>query len=247
MARKGQKRGLKRSKATKLWKISRKEKKWTINPHPGPHDKEAIPLAFVLRDHLGYAHTLREAKRILSERKVKINGKVRTDFKFPVGIMDVVEIPLTHQFYRVLPDAKGTLILHPVEGEETHLRPLKITGKYLVKGGRTQLQFHDGTTLLLTAEELGEKKEERKGKKKMSYTPSGTLLYDFESEIVREYFPFSEGTYAMITGGRNVSKAGKIASIKENMVEIEAEDVVRTLRENVFVIGMKESAISLGD
>lgn len=264
MGRKGPHRGLKRSKAPKHWKIARKENKWTIKPHPGPHNKEAIPLAFILRDNLGYAHTLREAKHILNERKVMINGKVRTDFKFPVGIMDVVEIPLTSQFYRVLPNRKGILILHPITDEEKHLRPLKITGKCTVERGRTQLHFHDGTTLLL--HEKGEKPEKGKmkgkGKEKekevhikleekmeigkgMSYSTFGTVMYDFYSPRITDYVPLSKGSVVLVTGGRNVSRTGKIAAIKDSMVEISGEELFRTLKDHVFVIGAEESVISL--
>jgi small subunit ribosomal protein S4e len=239
MAKKGQRKGIKRSKAPASWRIARKEKKWTINPHPGPHDKNAIPLAFIVRDYLGYARTLREAKRILNERKVKINGKVRTDFRFPVGILDIVEIQSIDQCYRVLPDRNGRLELHAVTGKDTHVRPLKITGKHVVKGGKTQLAFHDGTTLQVAAPAAEKGSQE--------YLPSGTLLYDFESALVLEYFPFEKGQFAMITGGRNVSRSGRITSVKENMVEIEGEEVFRTLKDNVFVLGAKESAISLGD
>lgn len=242
---------MKRSKAPKRWRLPRKKHKWTINPHPGPHNKEAIPLAFVLRDYLTYAHTLREAKRILNERKVKINGRVRTDFKFPTGIMDVVEISSTGEFYRVLPNRKGNLILHPVTDEEKHLRPLKITGKYVVKGGKTQLRVHDGTTFLLETgiqkenEEDSEPGKKKKKMKKTDYSPLGTLVYDFESDSIADYFPFTKGNIAMVTAGRNVSRTGRIASIKGNMVEIEGEEIFRTLKENVLVIGRKESVISL--
>ncbi|KYK33369.1 MAG: 30S ribosomal protein S4e [Theionarchaea archaeon] len=258
MARKGQKRGLKRSKAPKSWRIARKEKKWTINPHSGPHNKEAIPLAFILRDYLGYAHTLREAKRILNERKVEINGTVRCDFKFPVGIMDVVDIPVTKECFRVLLNRKGNLMIHPIPDEEKHFRPLKIAGKYLVKGGRTQLRFHDGTTLLVDgtaeerkeaeekeAEEAKKRKARAKKVKKVSYAAFGTVLYDFNSKTIVDYFPFAKGNFAVITGGRNVSRSGSITSIKENFVEIEGEESFRTLKDNVFVIGTEKSVISL--
>lgn len=231
MARKGQKRGLKRSKAPKMWSIARKERKWTINVHPGPHNKEAIPLAFILRDYLGYALTLREAKRILNERKVKINGIVRTDFKFPIGIMDVIEIPVTGESYRMLPDWKGNLIMHPIKKEEAHFRPLKIVGKHLVNKGAIQLRFHDGTTL-----HVG---------KEVKYMCDGTILYDFESRSIRDYFPFAKGNYAVITGGRNVFRTGNITRVDKNMVEIVGEESYKTLKDNVFVIGTKESAISL--
>jgi small subunit ribosomal protein S4e len=231
MARKGQKRGLKRSKSPRGWPISRKKMKWTINPHPGPHSKEALPLAFILRDNLGYAHTLREAKRILNERRVKINGQVRTDFKFPVGILDVVEIPLTGECYRVLPNQKGALTLHSITGEENHMRLLKITQKQLAKNGKVQLGFHDGTSLHVDSAD---------------YATFGTLLYNFESRSIVEYFPFAAGSYAMITAGRNVSRTGKITSVRNELVEIQGEEVFRTLREYVFVLGTKQSALSLG-
>ncbi|MBU7015336.1 MAG: 30S ribosomal protein S4e [Theionarchaea archaeon] len=232
MARKGQKKGLKRTKAPRGWPIARKRMKWTINPHSGPHNREALPLAFILRDYLGYARTLRESKRILNERRVKINGKVRTDFKFPVGILDVVEIPLTNECYRVLPNQKGAFILHPITGEERHMRLLKITGKRLGKSQKIQLGFHDGTSLHVDRKE---------------YATFGTLLYDFESQSIAEYFPFATGSYAMITAGRNVSRTGKITSVRDKLVEIQGEEVFRTLRDYIFVLGTKQSAISLGD
>lgn len=278
MARKGPQRGLKRSKAPKHWRIARKENKWTIKPHPGPHNKEAIPLAFILRDNLGYAHTLQEAKQILNERKVMINGKVRTDFKFPVGIMDVVEIPAIHQFYRLLPDRKGIFILHPIADTETHLRPLKITGKCTVKGERTQLHFHDGSTLLIPEnggkpkkgkmkgkekekrKEKGKTEEEREKEKKVlhtkleakmeigkqrSYSTFGTVMYDFSSHRITDYIPLSKGSVVLVTGGRNVSRTGKITAITDSMVEISGEELFRTLKDHVFVIGAEESVISL--
>jgi ribosomal protein S4E len=42
-----------------------------------------------------------------------------------------------------------------------------------------------------------------------------------------------------------VSRTGKIASVKGNMVEIEGDETFRTLKKNVFVIGARESIISL--
>lgn len=231
MAQKGPRKGLKRAKAPKNWKIPRKEKKWTINPHPGPHNKEAIPLAFIIRDYLGYAHTMREVKKILSERKVKINGKVRTDYKFPVGVLDVVEIPDTNECFRILINQKGNFVLHSITGEETHIQLLKIMGKHLVKGAKTQLAFHDGTTMLVNEK----------------YATYGTVVFDVETRNIVQYIPFAEGNYGMITAGRNVSKSGIITSIKGELVELEGEETCRTIREKVFVIGAKESIISLGD
>ena len=47
-----------------------------------------------------YALTGREVRAILSNRFVKIDGKVRTDATFPTGFMDVVHIEKTNEYFR---------------------------------------------------------------------------------------------------------------------------------------------------
>jgi hypothetical protein len=44
----------------------------------------------LLRDILKYATTGKEAKMIVKQGKVKVDGKTRFDERFPVGLMDVV-------------------------------------------------------------------------------------------------------------------------------------------------------------
>ena len=57
-------------------------------PSAGPHKtRECLPLIILLRNRLNYALTGREASIILIERKVLVDGKVRTDPNFPAGFM----------------------------------------------------------------------------------------------------------------------------------------------------------------
>ena len=61
MARRGQKRHLKRLPAPRHWPIKRKEGKFTTRVIPGPHPKEhSLTIALILREILGYADTMRE-------------------------------------------------------------------------------------------------------------------------------------------------------------------------------------------
>ena len=48
----------------------------------------------------------REAKRILYEGKVLVDGKIKKDYKLPVGIFDIISVPLLNQQYRMLKDAR---------------------------------------------------------------------------------------------------------------------------------------------
>ena len=57
-------------------------------PSPGPHKlRECLPLIVLLRNRLKYALTGDEVKRIVKQRLIKVDGKVRTDPTFPAGFM----------------------------------------------------------------------------------------------------------------------------------------------------------------
>src|SRR6266705_3420462 len=104
MARKGGSRQLKREPAPGFWPIRRKERTWAPNTRPGPHSREkSIPLVIIIREILGYARTSKEATRIVTGGKVKVDGVVRRDHRFPVGLMDVLQIEGAGQIFRILP------------------------------------------------------------------------------------------------------------------------------------------------
>jgi len=232
MARKGQKKGLKRTKAPKTWRIKRKVEMWTTNPHCGPHNKAAIPLVFVLRDMLGYAMSAREARRILSERKISVNGRTRHDIRYPVGIMDVVEIANTGEAFRMLVDKKGSLMLHPIEGEEKKIRIAKILDKHIMPRNRTQLALHDGSTL----------------SSEQKVSTSDSLLIS-ERKIVG-HLPFTKGNIGLVVKGDNVGRVGKIVDIKnygiyQDIVVLEDHERFETLADYVIVIGDTEPRISM--
>lgn len=57
-------------------------------PSPGPHKlRESLPLIIMLRNKLKYAITRNEAEKIVKQRIIKVDGKVRTDMTFPSGFM----------------------------------------------------------------------------------------------------------------------------------------------------------------
>ncbi len=247
MARKGAKRHLKRLATPTSWYVERKTYKWAVRPRPGPHSLEnSIPLIYIVRDYLHYARHAREARKILNEGKILVDGKVRRDYKFPVGIMDVISIPETGENYRVLPNRIGKLILHPIEGEEVHLKPLRIRNKRMVKGANIQLNFHDGTNHLIRLESpLDPKKDE--------FKTSYTVLMRVPERSIEEVIPFEIGAYVFVTQGKNVFRRGKIVEVRSfpmgwpDVVTIEDDngELFDTLKEYAFVVGKDKPRISL--
>ena len=77
----------------RTWPLTRKTNIWAQKPNPSGHQIEmCMPLGIVLRDVLGIAHNMREAKRILHSRIVMVDGRIENDRARGVGIMDVLTV-----------------------------------------------------------------------------------------------------------------------------------------------------------
>ena len=109
----GPKKHMKRLAAPKTWMLDKLGGVYATRPNSGPHRcRESMPLAIFLRNRLKYALTGKEVETILKQRLIKIDGKVRTDPKFPAGFMDVVQIDKTGENFRLIFDVKGRYTIH---------------------------------------------------------------------------------------------------------------------------------------
>lgn len=67
-------------------------------PSTGPHKlRESLPLLIFLRNRLKYALTGAEVTKIVMQRLIKVDGKVRTDPNYPAGFMG----KLLYLYYKV--------------------------------------------------------------------------------------------------------------------------------------------------
>ncbi len=235
---------LKRLAAPRSWTLPRKVKKFTTRPSPGPHaTSESLPLMLVIRDILGYAKNKREANIILSERKALVDGKVRTSGNFPVGLMDIVEIPALKKAWIVLIDKRGKFILVEIPKSRSKEKLCRIINKTLVRGGHLQLNLHDGRNVLVRVKDPKSPKED-------SYKTKDTLIFDIEKNAVVGEIPFKKGSLALVTGGKH---KGCIATIEEykplrsprpNIVILASDQEKFETREDyVFVVGDKKAMI----
>jgi small subunit ribosomal protein S4e len=249
MGRKGGIRHLKRKPAPKFWPIHRKEAVFTVRPKPGPHPfSRCIPLTLIVRDILGIAKTRREAKKIISQGKIWVDGKVQREDKFPTGLMDVISIPDMEKAYRVLPSKKG-LTLNPIEKkEEAQFKLCRIENKTTVKGGNIQLNLHDGRNVLIPVKDANNPEED-------VFQTLDTLKISLPNQEIAGHFKLSEGAPAIIIDGKNIGRFGKIVAIekrtgqkrRKTLVTIEDSNGNRfqTTMDYVFVIGDKQPHITL--
>ncbi len=150
MAKRGKTNHLKRIAVPPAVPIhDKKANVWMTNSDPGPHSKSgSIPLSVFMRDVLKIVKTAGEAKTVLYEKNVFVDGKCRTNPKFPVGLMDVVSFPSVDKYYRIVVDWKGRLIPREITKTESVKKILKVTGKRTVPGGKIGVKLHDGRTMI---------------------------------------------------------------------------------------------------
>ena len=226
---------LKRLNAPKSWPVSRKSNVWVTSPNPGPHALDrCMPLSVVLRDLLKVADTAAEAKKILSSKQVLVDGKIVTEAKFPVGLMDVLSLVATKKNYRMLLDNHGRLMLTEVAEDRAGWKLCRIENKTVITGGRVQLNLHDGRNILVEED---------------SYKTGDVLKIELPTQKIIEVFKLVQGNVAMVISG---SSAGQIMVVEEQLEErSSAPNLVRfkngklTVKDNVFVIGNKTPEILL--
>ena len=226
----------KRISAPKSWHISKKSNKWITSVRPGPHHKEqSLPITIVLRDMLSLVDNRAEAKRVLSEEKILVDGVVVKDLRFPVGLFDVISIPLTNTAYRVLLDRKGRLVLHELDDSNAN-KLCRINDKITIKGGVAQLNLSDGKNLVGSND----------------YKAKDSVILSIPGKEIVKHLEYKVGNLAMIVGGRHTGEIGKIEEIntvrssKHNTVKISGDYDFETIEDYVVVIGENEPEIKLG-
>jgi small subunit ribosomal protein S4e len=248
MGKKGGVRHLKRMHAPGFWPIHTKEFQWTKKPRSGPHAiQECLPLSIIIRDVLRYAKKFSDAKSVIKERKVKVDGKTRIDAKYPAGLMDVIEIPDAKVAIRVLPIQRKGLSIANIPREEVGFKLCRIEDKHTIAGGNFQLHLHDGRNILVKVTDPRRPEVD-------SYRTFDTIQISLPDQKVLKHVKFTEGSHVIVTSGRNLGRVGKIKKIEEGsaarppMVTIEDSEskTFQTMADYVFVIGEEKPLIQLG-
>ena len=221
---------LKRLNKPKTWPIKKKGIKYALKPKPGPHSLvTSMPLGILLRDVMGYADDLTEAKYILNNKTVLVDGKRNTDYRFPAGLFDTIRIADTDQSFRIIINSKGKLEV--IKEKSADMKLCKVTGKTSIKG-KTQLNLNDGKSKIID---------------KDTYKVGDSLLLKLPELEIKEHIKFEKGALVYLIGGKHIGETGKIESIAEEKIIYKGEDkqLVETLKIYAFAVGKEKSLINL--
>jgi len=218
----------------RTWPLTRKTNIWVQKPNPSGHKIEmCMPLGIILRDVLGVAHNMREAKRILYSRKVLVDGRVETDRARGVGLMDVLTVG--EENFRCVLDRNGKLRYRPISKKASNSKICRVMGKKTIKGGSTQIHLHDGRNMVL--------------EEPSAYNTGDSLVISLPDQKVSSHIEMKAGSLAYLTGGSHI---GETAEIKEQEIKRSSKpnetsfDDFGTITDYVFVIS-KKSDLPLED
>lgn len=247
MGSKGNRRHIKRLNTPKYVHINKKEGKYFYNTRAGPHPKRiSIPLGSLLRDLLHVVDNHSESRKIIKMKKVLVDGVVRTDPRFPVGLMDLVEIPDLNKIYRILPKWKKGLIPQEVPKNEQGFKLCRIENKTTIKNGNVQLNLHDGRNIQIAVKDPKKPKED-------TYNTMGVLKIKVPTQEIVEYYPLKESCPILVVRGKNSGMNGVITKIEKrygpnaSVVKIKTseEKIHETAYAYSFVLGKVKPVIQL--
>ncbi|XP_063403086.1 small ribosomal subunit protein eS4-like isoform X1 [Mytilus trossulus] len=217
MGYRGRRKCLKRLTAPKSWMLDKMSGVFAPRPSTGPHKlRESLPLIVFLRNRLKYALTYDEVKKIVHQRLIKVDGKVRTDMTFPAGFMDVVTIDKTQENFRLLYDVKGRFAVHRIKSEEAKYKLCRVKKVYsfyniscmmfqyklcrvkkvgVALKGVCYVVTHDGRTIRYPDPLV---------------KVNDTIMVDIATGKIKDFIKFDSGNLCMITGGHNLGRVGVI-------------------------------------
>jgi small subunit ribosomal protein S4e len=153
-----------------------------------------------------------------------IDGRVCKETRRGVGLMDVLSLGDNH--YRCVLDHNGRLRYRPISADEAGWKVCRIEGKSTIKGGKTQLNLHDGRNIIV--EDAAE------------YSTGSSLKIALPSQDIIEHIKFAEGVRCYLIGGAHVGGFANMTSfeVKRSSMANEVQfDDFGTVASNVFAVG----------
>jgi small subunit ribosomal protein S4e len=192
---------LKRHSMPKSWPIKRKNITFTTKPNPGSYKRKyTISALVLLKEILGYAHTTKEAKFIVNNEEILVNGRKVEDIKFPIGLFEIVEIIKTKEKYMILFNTVGKVKIVEVKDSNIYA---KILSKVVLSGKKYQLNFMNGYNVVVDEKTFKQVKV------------NDTVVYDFVKKSISGIYPLAVKNFVYIFDGKYKGSFGEVKSFTE--------------------------------
>ncbi len=229
---------LKRLSMPASWPLKVKGNIFAPKTRPGPHAaSKSVPLLVVVRDVLNFAENAREARKIIFQGKILIDGKEIREPNYPAGLFDSLSIPSAGQHFRLMPSVYG-LKLAEIKEDEAKTKPCRVEVKRTLKKGGVQIGLHDGRTMMADSK----------------ISRLDTVVIEVPKQKIVERCGIEVGKKAIIIAGTNAGMEGTVKAVKNRKYMLEQSTVtldvngqeVKTVREYVMALpsAMSQASVS---
>lgn len=208
-----------RNNIGRFWPVPRKGTKYVAM---SLHNKNnSIPLSVAMRDILKLVKSVKELKRTLNEKNVKINGKDIKNIKYPVSLFDVVSI--RDKNYKTNFNGKK-MFFEEIKKDNANSKVLKIIGKKNLGKNRIQFNLMDGVNIISDEKaNVGD-----------------SVVFDFNNKKIKKIIKMEKGNSVFVVSGKNSGMKGKILEISnvgsKKLAIIDAGKKITVWTKNFIVV-----------
>ncbi len=197
---------LKRHAIPKSWPIKRKGTAFVVKPLNGLSN--SLPVLIILRDLLKVASNRKEAKKMIHQKSILLNGREVRDEKEGVLLFDVITLVPSKKNYRLIILQSNKLNVEEIKENESGTKVAKIVNKKVLRGKKVQLNLSDGRNFISD----------------IKCNVNDSVLINLKDKKIEKCLPFVEKSEVMVFEGKHAGEKGKIENIDNNRKTAEIDN-----------------------
>lgn len=204
-----------RNEVTKKIPIARKGTKYVARSLGSLQN--SVPVVIAVREILNLARTAKEVKEMIKEKSLKLNGREVQDRREAIYLFNLLQAGKTY-FLTLSPSGRFAFEEYKGSGE----RACKAIGKKIMKKGKVQLNFHDGTNLLTDKD-----------------VKIGDTVYIGSNKKIVKVASMEKGKSCLVISGSYLGKSAKINSVENDVVSVAISGIekpISLVKEVLFVL-----------
>ena len=177
------------------------------------HVHSGVPVVVAVRDMLRLAKTAREARIMVKQKMIKVNGRIVQDIREPITLFNILEVGKIYRLI-ILPTGRFSLV-----ETKDNFRLSRVQNKTMLKGKKMQLNFHDGSNIITNEK-----------------TNVGDTFEIDNTGKVKKIITFAKGRDAFVISGRSVGNSGKISEVKDGKASVKLENGKEVMLETKHIM-----------
>jgi len=186
---------LNRQNIGRFWPIPKKGTKYLAVANYNKH--ESIPLVVVVRDILKIVRNKKELKRLINEKRIKINHKEIRETNYPVCLFDVINLVGIKKNYKATFSEHKKMIFEEVSDKESETKIFKVINKKILSGKKVQLNLMHGKNII----------------SKEKVNTGDSLLFNLKENKIIKIITIEKGKKIFVIKGKHTGQKGKIEDI----------------------------------